>query len=248
MTGKKALKSKAVGTRREKVESKEAAIIKVAYQMIAEQGFAKTTMAEIAKAAGVADGTLYLYFNNKEALARAVLDAFYSELTNAARKGVAKRDTTSARLKFLARNHLTSILAKKRILELLTILDRNPETYDGSEIYKMNREYVAVFDDVIREAVWRGDILKSKNPWILRDIFFGALEYAMRTMLIKKRQRKIGDVVDELAGLIISPAAEQKQPPARNHAYEKAVERLENSVVRLESALTAISHPGSQKT
>ena len=246
MAVKKQTNTKPALTRREQVESKEEAIVAVAYEMIAAQGFSKTTIAEIAKAAGVADGTVYLYFNNKEALANAVLDAFYKDLTATAQRGVEKREHTRDRLEFLARHHLTNILEKRRILELLSIVDRAPETYEGSEIYQMNRAYVAVFDGVIREGVYRGDIGEHLTPWILRDIFFGTLEYAMRTMLIKGRQKKTGAVVRELVDLLMMGGAEKTENP-NGLDLVKIAKRLEITADRMEQSLTAQAGANSRK-
>lgn len=244
MAGKKQTSVKTARPKREQVESKEEAIVAAAYEMIAAQGFSKTTISEIAKAAGVADGTLYLYFNNKEALANGVLDAFYKQLTESAQHGVEKRQSTRNQLEFLARHHLTNIIEKRRILEMLFVLDRSPENYDGSEIYQMNRAYVAVFDGVVREGVYRGDIGEHLTPWILRDIFFGTLEYAMRTMLIKGRQKNTGAVVRELVDLITTKPAERIEK-LNDQDLTKITRRLEMTADRIERSLTAKSGANS---
>lgn len=223
-------------TRRERVESKETAIVAAAYDMIVEQGFAKATIAEIAKASGVAEGTVYLYFNNKEALGRAVLAVFYEQLTEAARKGVERLPSTRERLEFLARHHLTNIIKVRRLLEMLLILDRNLESYEGSQIYKMNRTYVAVFDAVVRDGVWRGDIDEKITPWVLRDLFYGGLDYSMRTILLKHRKNAIDDVVAGIVALIVrepdTPGAKRKGADVENTAarLERVTKKLEKIV------------------
>lgn len=234
----RAAKPAAVQTQRERVENKEDLIIAAAYELFAAQGFAKTTMSDIAARAQVAEGTLYLYFNNKNALARSVLAAFYERLTAAAQKGVAKCSTTSQRLEFLARHHLDNIIKERRLLELISTADRNPENYEGSDIYKMNRAYVAVFDGVMQDGVWRGDIAEDKPLWILRDIFFGSLEYAMRTILMRKRVngKDLNQTVASLVSLLVAKPAEamgnnmSDSPPdlgAIAERFEAATERLE---------------------
>ncbi len=222
-------------TRRERVQSKEDAIIVAAHKSLTARGFTKTTMSEIARKAGVAEGTLYLYFNNKNALARAVLAAFYTRLTDTAKIGVAKCATTTEKLEFLARHHLESIIGERRLLELIASDVRNTEAYEGSDIYKMNREYVAVFDDVLRDGVWRGEIEDGAVQWIKRDIFFGSLEYSMRTLLMKKRSSKkdITAVVTELVKLLMG-RADTRTEPVSNRDLIKAVERVDAAASRLE--------------
>ncbi len=230
-----ARKSSPAATRRERVQSKEDAIIAAAHKSLTTRGFTKTTMSEIARKAGVAEGTLYLYFNNKNALARAVLAAFYKRLTETAKVGVGKCATTREKLEFLARHHLESIIGERRLLELISSDVRNTEAYEGSDIYKMNREYVAVFDDVMRDGIWCGEIEEGAAQWIKRDIFFGSLEYSMRTLLMKKRSSKkdITAVVTELVKLLMDGAGAQFEPMS-NHDLIKAVERVDAAAIRLE--------------
>lgn len=234
----RASKPAAVQTQRERVETKEDLIIVAAYELFAAQGFAKTTMSEIARRASVAEGTLYLYFNNKDALARAVLAAFYERLTAAAQKGVAKCNTTSERLEFLARHHLDNIIKERRLLELISTADRNPENYEGSDIYKMNRAYVAVFDGVMQDGVWRGDIAEDKPLWILRDIFFGSLEYAMRTILMKRRVngKDLNQTVTSLVSLLVAkpPEAVGNNVSDRPTDLSVIADRFEAATLRLE--------------
>ena len=97
-------------TRGARVASKEDAIIAAAYEMFSTLGVAKTTIAEIARRAGVAEGMLYLYFSNKESIARRVLDVFYEALTEKAQAGVDTIDETQDLIAFPARHHLDSIL------------------------------------------------------------------------------------------------------------------------------------------
>lgn len=190
-------------TRGEKVADKEEAIVAVAYDMIAANGFARTPIAEIARRAKVAEGTVYLYFENKEALANAVLAAFYERLTARAEAGIKKPEGVRAKLVFLARHHLESIMRESAILELITITDRNSKEYENSALYEMNKRYVAVFDGVIREAMWSGAVAKDKQLWILRDAFFGGLEYAMRTIAIRGRKKDIAEAAAGIVDLIV---------------------------------------------
>jgi len=233
-------RAKTAQTQRERLETKEEAIIEAAHAMLSAQGFAKTTMSDIAKRAGVAEGTLYLYFNNKEALARTVLADFYRRLTAAAQRGVEKAETTEDKLKFLARHHLESILRERRLLEIVATTDRNVESYDQSDIYKMNREYVAVFDSVMRDGALKGELPEDDAPWIIRDIFFGGLEYAMRTILIKKRPAKkdITAVVERVAGMVLGGGEPKKTVALSGSDLADAVKRVDAAAVRLERLVT----------
>ena len=176
-------------TRRERVEEREAVILAAAREMFLEHGFDGARMAEIAGRAGVAEGTVYLYFRNKRALLDAVIEQFYENLTDGAKAGVEKTADTFDRFEFLAKHHLTQCLAELKILNLMIGMYRQSPEYE-QQGYRLNKAYVAVFDGVFREGQARGEIRLDMPLWIVRDLFYGTLEYAVRTLLLRGRTKK----------------------------------------------------------
>ena len=217
-------------TRGQKVARRETAIIKAAGEMFNRRGFAKTTISDIAKASGVADGTVYLYFKNKQALASAVLSAFYDDLTQAAQAGVDALDAPPQRIQFLARHHLETVLSHWRLLEILPQVERELERYEGSDLYGLNRAYVGVFDRVAKDAVAQGFIRAELTPWVLRDIFFGSMDHAIRTIIIKRRDADIDVFITSLCNLILT-APKTDDDLSRLSAIAS---RMENALDRLE--------------
>jgi len=89
------------------------------------------------------------------------------------------------RLGFLARHHLASCLGEWEMLSLAIPAFYQDREYRESGYFELNRMYVAVFDDVIREGVSRGDIRDDLPPHVLRDLFFGTLEHSARTYIVR---------------------------------------------------------------
>jgi len=147
--------------------------------MFNERGYAKTTIADIAAKSGVADGTVYIYFKNKQALAHGVLARFYNDLTLEVQAGVDELSTPQERLRFIARHHLTKVISNWRVLEMLPLINLSIDQYAGSDIYHMNKAYVSVFDRVAKDAVSQGFIIQDLSLWVLRDNFFGAIDYGL---------------------------------------------------------------------
>lgn len=199
-------------TRQSRVRQKEDAIVSAARENFIANGYGRTTMAMIAREAGVADGTLYTYFENKDALARGVISDFYARLTESARSGVEARKTTQKKLKFLARNHIALVMEEYGIVEMLPLLTSSLADYSGSDIYELNKHYVGVFDGIIREGRARGDIPVNTKVWMLRDTFFGALDHGAKTMLIRSSKTvalksDLTQLVDQLVGLMLGSGA-----------------------------------------
>lgn len=229
--------SSSAKTRQSRVRKREDAIISAARRVFTEHGYAKATMAMIARDAGVADGTLYTYFENKDALARGVIADYYARLTATAKEGVESRRTTRTRLDFLARHHITSIMEERGIIEMLPLLTSSLREYSKDELYGLNKTYVAVFDGLVREGRASGDIPGDADVAVLRDIFFGALDYGAKSSLMRSsrkgaRKADITRLVDRLVGMIVGT----------NMSSGSLADRLEAVVDRVETALKQVGN------
>ena len=218
----------ATGTRRERVARREEAIIDAARDMFIEKGFGKTTIAEIARQSGVADGTVYLYFKNKDDVARAVLSKFYSDLTQTAQEGVDGLTTPPERLEFLARHHMQSVIDNWRVLEMMPLIDMTMENYEGSELHHLNKTYVAVFDRVAKDAQSQGFLNPAFSAAVLRDIFYGSMDYGARTIMFKRAIADIDLFVGSLMDMLLANSHSSKANETElTTRLEQAVRRLE---------------------
>ena len=228
-------------TRRERLEEREDAIIAAAHDEFVNNGFDGARISGIARRAGVAEGTLYLYFKNKGALLGAVVGAFYGRLTAGAVEGIGEREATEDRLAFLALHHLQSCLQEWAILALAMPALYQASNYRSSEYFGFNRSYVAVFDSVVREGIARGEIRDDLPLHLMRDLFYGALEHTVRTIMareqaalpreaeIERLSQKIMDMVRPAYNLL--PSLSPSTPTPDLHDITR---RLETVVSRLE--------------
>lgn len=230
--------SKGLQTRRERLEEREEAIIAAAHDVFVEHGFVGTKMVEIAARTGVAEGTVYLYFKNKNALLLAVVGKFYKQLTKGAAEGIQDIRDTHKRLEFLARHHLVSCLSEWRILELVVGLYRHMPEYESEGHYKFNKAYVAVFNSVVREAVNRGEVRKDIPLWIIRDLFYGSLEYSARTHLLRSGgSDDIELIVKNVMQVLRRGIGLNENGTNKSQELSSVVERLDDIASRLENTV-----------
>lgn len=234
----KVSEQKLSATRQQRVQIKEHAIIKAARDMFLEHGFRGTTMARIARAANVADGTVYTYFENKEALARAVVADFYAHLTHSAQAGVDSLHTARERLQFLACHHLLHVMEALPILEMLPFLDVTMDSYEESELYGLNKNYVVIFNRIVKDGQAQGEIRADRTLWVLRDMFFGALDYGSKTMTLKARDGGFEVFASEIVDLICARQAQVAQNQTQN--MQGLVQRLEQATDRIERMSTKL--------
>jgi AcrR family transcriptional regulator len=224
-------------TRRQRVEAKEQAIIAAAREIFQEHGFEKTKIAEIAKLAGVAEGTVYLYFENKNALILAVASEFYDRLTRDAANGIKDLNDTVARLEFLARHHFERVAQEWMLLAQAINPFKAVSDYRETEAYQLNRTYVEVFDQVIRDGINRGDIRDDISLSVMRDVFYGGIEYGTRTMRLRSTKADIDAIVGDFmkvfaAGMFV---ASSTAVPKERRSLDQIANRLEKIAGRLEA-------------
>ena len=172
-------------TQRQRLEAREEAILIAATTLFGESGVDGARMAEIAKRAAVAEGTIYLYYKTKLDLLEAVVDRFWRELTAGARQAITPSETVSTQLRELATYHLTSLIDDFKIVDI-TSRARQWHSKPSRELPQI-REYVRVFDDIIQRGINSGELEASTPIWQIRDVFYGTLEHSARTLVIRNQ-------------------------------------------------------------
>lgn len=210
-----------------------------ATRLFAEEGFHNTSTRKIAAAAGVSEGTLFHYFSTKNALLQAVLDDFYARLIESAEDVIREVMGTRERLLLLAKNHLRSLMDNQalmmRLIQVYLSVDVNYfRDYRNSIIHEHNYRYTRIFDSVIREGMERGYIRHDLELPVIRDLFFGGLEYGMRTLMARKTSR---DKVDAYVEAMVDPLWQSMQSaggPADEPVMDSEAAHLDAVTNRLE--------------
>lgn len=242
--GKDTVNDSARQRSRERLEERERVILDAAARLFASSGFHATSTRRIAAEAAVSEGTVFHYFRSKNDLMLAILDRFYSEILNPGAETILDSVmATRERLRALALHHTRALAADKalmlRLLQVYTGVDLEV-CGAGSEspLRSLNRTYVSYFDRILREGFERRDL---RGEWALRplrDLFFGTLEYGLRTHLYRHGEEGLEAYVDALLdplwlGLGAAETESGPTPPALER-LDRAAERLEAVAGRLE--------------
>lgn len=167
-------------TRRRRIHDRdrEADILDAAHRLFAEKGFDGASVAEIARAAEVAEGTLYLYAATKRDLLAKVIERWYAALIDELRRDIA--DAPDIRAKFLAfaRRQFAVFVDHAAFGRVLARDIRAEPGYRDSALYRMNRDYTHLFMDLLRDGQAQGVIRADLYLDIARDLFFGGIEHA----------------------------------------------------------------------
>lgn len=148
-------------------EARRAQILEAAIQVFAEKGFHRATVRDVARTAGVADGTIYNYFKSKSDLLMAMvaqmaeLNQFSSQAT-----GLSGESTPEQLMYFILRNRFD--LLERNRAQIQAIL---PSVVNDAELRDhfynvLARPALAVLERVWRTQIERGQV-RPVNPQIL---------------------------------------------------------------------------------
>ena len=210
-------------TSRARVEAKESSILDAAERIFAQAGFDGAKVSDIARAASVAEGTVYLYYKNKQDLLAGVVGRFWTQLTLGAEAAIEPKGTTTEQLEQLGRYHLQSLLNQFEVVSL-TYRARPQQEQDLDQV----REYVRVFDRIMQRGVDRGELPKDTPIGQLRDVFFGTLEFSARTLKLRERSYDHSVVTNLLSIMVGSTDAAAGKPEGKEPSNQDLMNTLKS--------------------
>lgn len=163
-----------------KSADKHSKIIRAATKVFAKKGFFNARISDIAKEAQVADGTIYLYFNNKFDILISVFEQETEKLIEQVTVLLEQEDDPRRMLEIFITKHLVEMKKNRNLAEVIQIELR--QTNKLVRDYRNNKfsEYVDIVSSIIKkgqeENIFRQDIL----PDIAKRLIFGALDEISR--------------------------------------------------------------------
>lgn len=169
---------------------KRSLITEAAVEVFAERGFHQARVSDIARRAGVADGTIYLYFKNKEDLLLSVFEEKMDELLAGLRNALADTSDPLERIRRFARFHFDQVRENRSVSEVLQVELRLSNKFLKEYRPEKLWAYLGVFGQIVREGQAAGLFRAEVDPFITMWAFFGAMdEIAMQWVLSRKTDR-----------------------------------------------------------
>jgi AcrR family transcriptional regulator len=203
--------------------------------VFARCGYAGASIAEIAAEAGVAEGTIYKFFESKRHLVVRVIEIWYGQMMAEFDKNLQGIRGARNKIRFIVWRHLASLTENPELARLCANEVRNGGDYYQSELHELNRRYTHVFVEACREGVANGELRPDTPIALVRDLVFGGMEHHIAPMLYGKGTiaadlRQSADaIVDAVMGGIQTTDSQQV-------ANDDALRRLDEAARRLEAA------------
>lgn len=177
-------------------------IIEAAVEVIAENGYHASQVSKIAKKANVADGTIYLYFKNKEDILISVFKEKMGHFIEKIHQTINEKETASEKLLTLIKMHYQQ-LSESPYLAIVTQLElRQSKPELRFEINKVLKSYLDVIDMIVAQGIEEKQIRDDINPKVLRQMIFGTLDETVTTWVMKSQRYPLVDQAEEVHQLL----------------------------------------------
>ncbi|HUP63825.1 MAG TPA: TetR/AcrR family transcriptional regulator [Thermoanaerobaculia bacterium] len=162
-------------------------ILRAAVDEFARAGYFNTKVSEVARAAGVADGTIYLYFQSKEDLlisifreqSRRFLEGLVEELDG-------EKDPV-ARIRRIVAYHLETLGADRALAVVLQVELRQSLKFISLVSREELREYLGVIQSVVEQGIESGAFRRMQSPQIVANAIFGILDEMTTTWILSEK-------------------------------------------------------------
>lgn len=162
-------------------------IIRAAVKVFAKKGFFSARISDIAKVAKVADGTIYLYFNNKFDILISVFDIEIGKIISQVKELIEKETNPCRMLEIYALRHLSLLKENRSLAEIIQMeLRQNNKLIKEYRINKFS-EYVDIISAIIRQGQEMNIFSKSVQPGVAKRAFFGALDEMARLWILSPK-------------------------------------------------------------
>ncbi|MFK7865356.1 MAG: TetR/AcrR family transcriptional regulator [Pseudohongiellaceae bacterium] len=208
-------------------------IVESARKIFCASGFEKGSIVDIAKDAGIAEGTIYRYFNGKRSLLDEVLRRHYAVFFDDVEHTLPAIEGHSNRLRYLIRRALQSISIDRGICGLIT---REKYTFDDeapSLSQDLNRKVAVLMADEIKAGIKSGCFHSNTSPSIICDMIGGGLQFIAVSYMRTGKAIDVDKVTDAISQTFLC-GIETNSPTTES--LTNLVERLEQTADRLDKA------------
>ena len=186
----------------EKLDKRDA-LLRAAIETFAARGFFNAQVADVARTAGVAAGTVYLYFRGKDDLLVSIFEKTMRDAIVEGRRTIDSLPNPLAQLRAIARLHLDRMSRDRNLAVVFQVELRQSTKFMEQFSATHVREYLGIIRDVIVEGQSAGVFRKDVNPTLASKLLFGMLDEMATNWILSKRKYSLTNDVDAIVDLFV---------------------------------------------
>jgi len=193
-------------------EAKKQHILEAAIRVFAKHGFQNTSVSQVAREANVADGTIYLYFKNKNELLVSIFDEAMRFFEAQAEESLNHLKTAPEKLAMLAQLHLRNLGENEDIATVFQVELRHSIRIMQKFSQTSLKKYLKLMEEIFIQGQKEGTIRPDLDTWIAVKVFFGALDEMTTGWILSKRNYALEDMARPVIEMLL-----QGMAPCRDH-------------------------------
>src|SRR3979409_853245 len=183
---------------------KRESILRAATRVFARNGYFNSKVADIAREADVADGTVYLYFKSKEEILHSIFDQNMAEAIAACRKLIENSRDPREKLRRIATLHLERLGAERDLAVLFQVELRGSTKFMQEFSAAGFAEYLDLLRKIFEEGQRSGVFRKDLNAKVVSKILFGALDEMATNWIISHRKYKLEPMAEVVMDVFLN--------------------------------------------
>lgn len=180
------------------VTDKREAILRAAIKVFAGYGYFNSKVSDIAGEAGIADGTVYLYFKSKDEILHSIFDRAMAEFIDEGKRELAEILEPAARLKRIAELHLEKLGADRDLAIVFQVELRGSTKFMREFSAAGFGQYLDIICRTIAEGQAKGDFRSDIKPIVAAKILYGSLDEMVTNWVLSDKSYPLAPMAGEV--------------------------------------------------
>ena len=182
-------------------------IIEAAVRIFARKGYYNSRVSDIAREAGLAAGTIYLYFRTKDDILVTLFREKMAHFVASLRKAIAAEPDAVAKIRRLVRLHFEMLEGDPDLAEVVQVeLRQGQKFFRGASAHEIS-SYFALIGSVLEEGVTQGQLRPELPIKVATKALFGAMDQMTTSWVLGKRAYRLADTAETVADIFLRGVA-----------------------------------------
>lgn len=186
------------GSAKAPIADKHAAILTAATKVFARKGYFNAKVADIAEEAGIADGTVYLYFRSKDEILHSIFDRAMAEFIADGKRELESIDAPAARLARIAELHLERLGSDRDLAVVFQVELRGSTKHMQEFSAAAFAEYLDIIRKTIDDGQRAGDFRDDVKPVVAAKMLYGALDEMVTNWVLSSKPYPLSPLAGEV--------------------------------------------------
>ena len=178
-------------------------IVDAAVRVFARTGYYNSRVSDIAREAGIASGTIYLYFKTKDEILVTLFRDKMAEWVEFVRGEIATEPDPVAKLRRLVALHFRVLETNPDLAEVVQVeLRQGHKFFRGASAHEITA-YFTLIGGVLEEGIASGQIRRDVPVKLATKMLFGAMDQVATSWVLGKRAYRLSDAADAVATIFL---------------------------------------------